>query len=309
MRPVLILGEIRTCMLQNSRELRRTTVADLLNLVEGERVRLAERPVAHAVSPARFTGVDCPLPTASKGRCRGVGTVAARAVVTGGRALQGSTYVRVEAGPAQQRLPWSHYLARPGVVLVIGKFAEHDVAAGFLAETTTKDNIDLGAMTERLVNSVQLAPQLDHSTPLRARRTRFRWAAEVSTTATAPSCDLLVVNDTIRTLRLTVPAAAAEDLLGFCEDLALHDWALTNLLALVERSDLGADDGPALSKLGPAMVTLRHLWMPGAHVAPSLLPLWRGLEHRPGFSRQWLATVDRIRDQLTLHSLAVMRNS
>ena len=304
MRPVLILGETRTCMLQNSRALDRASVTELLNLVEGERVRVADRPVPRAVSPTRFTGVDCPLPTASQARCRGVGTVSARAVVTGGGVLQGSAYARVEAGPVKHRLPWSHYLGRPGVVQAIGRFTAADVATGFLADGRPGASIDLGAVSERLIDSVQRAPQLNHRPPLRARRTRLRWAAEAGD---GPDCRFVLVDDTIRTVRLTVPAESAADLAGFCESLALHDWALTTLLTLVDRSDPGA--ATAFTRLRPAIVHLLHLWMPDAHVAAALLPLWDQLERHGGFSKQWRATRDRIRDLLALHTLGEMRNS
>jgi hypothetical protein len=35
--------------------------------------------------------------------------------------------------------------------------------------------------------------------------------------------------------------------------------------------------------------------------------LWESLEQRPGFTRQWSATVNRIRDQLALHTLSTLR--
>ncbi|HWC83206.1 MAG TPA: SCO2521 family protein [Pseudonocardiaceae bacterium] len=308
---MLILGEIRTCVLQHSRALDRSTVAALLALVEGEPVRRSDRPVPHAVSPTRFTGVDCPLPTQK--RCRGIGTIGARAVVTGGRVLQGSTRVRLERAEADRRLPWAHYLARPGVVQAIGKLTTADAVTGFLAASTPGASIDLGAVADRLVGSVQLSARLDHVTPLRAKRIRLRWSAELTAEAaaegTAPACEFTVVDDTIRTLRLRLPAAAAEDVQGFCENLALHDWALSTLLTLVERSDLDSAGHAAFVRLRPAVDHLLHLWMPGAHVAPALLPLWEGLERQAGFTKQWSVNRDRIRDQLALHTLAAMRNS
>jgi hypothetical protein len=36
--------------------------------------------------------------------------------------------------------------------------------------------------------------------------------------------------------------------------------------------------------------------------------LWDGLEQRSGFTRQWSANVNRIRDQLALHTLSTLRN-
>jgi len=294
-------------MLQNSRPLDRDAVATMLRVVEGERVRLADRPISRAVSPPVFAGVDCPLPTSLKVKCRGVGTVAARAVVVGCRVLQGSAYTRLAPGETDHRLPWSHYLAHPGRVYAIGKYAEDDVATGFLADPAPKATIDLGAVSERLVTSVQLAEELDHVTPLRARRTRMRWVANIDPTVTVPSGEFTIADDAIRTLWLRVPAEAERGVLGFCENLALHDWALTTLLALVERSELGWAGPETLPRLQPAIDHLLHLWMPGAHVASVMLPLWDSLEQRPGFTKQWLVKVDQIRDQLAAQTLAAMR--
>ncbi len=306
-----MLGEIRTCVLQHSASLDSASVATLLALVPGERVRRSERPIAHALSPARLTAVDCPLPTRSRSRCTGVGTVSTHAVVTGGRMLQGSASVRVERGEADHRRQWSHYLARPGVLETIGALAEDDVAAGFLAEHTPSAALDLGAIAEQQISDVQFADQLDHRTPLRARRTRLRWAA-IATDSPAgrahPVAEFTIVDDTVRTLHVLAPAESVDDVLGFCENLALHDWALTTLLTLVERGNLGATDLAAFGRLRPAIDHLLHLWMPGAHVAPSMSVLWESLEQRPGFTRQWSATVNRIRDQLALHTLSTLRN-
>jgi hypothetical protein len=303
---LLILGEVRTGMLQNSGALRRPAVTELLRLIPGERVTLSERPVAHAVSPAQLTGVDCSLPTASHIRCRGVGTVSAHAVVMGGRAVQGCAHVEVRRGGGDRRHAWSHYLGMPGVVETLSGFDDRDVAVGHLMGADP-DCIDLGAITARLMTSVQISPLLDHATPLRAKRTRLRWAA---TTADGerPRAEFTVVDDVIRTLRITVQPGMEEQVAGFCENLALHDWALTTLLTIVERSKLGSPE-MAVDRLRPVVDHLLHLWMPGAHVGSFMLPLWSCLEERPGFTKQWLATVARIRDQLALRTLIALQNS
>jgi hypothetical protein len=46
-----------------------------------------------------------------------------------------------------------------------------------------------------------------------------------------------------------------------------------------------------------------HLWMPAARVKDDLIHIWQALEHRPGLSRQWQATVNRVRDQVALAAL------
>jgi cbb3-type cytochrome oxidase cytochrome c subunit len=79
---------------------------------------------------------------------------------------------------------------------------------------------------------------------------------------------------------------------------------LTTVLRIVDRGDLGSGDGPdILARLRPAVNHLMHVWMPGAHVPDSMMPFWRALERRSGFTRQWDATVARIRDQLAMRML------
>lgn len=307
---MLVVGEIRTCMLQNSSSLPRAVVADLLRILPGEQARTSEHPIAHALSPARITGVDCQLATASGSRCRGVGTVSARAVVSGGRALQGSVHTRIERGRTSIRQPWSHYLGLPGVVQTTGRFAEPDVAAGYLDKAVPKGTLDLGAVGERLISSVQLSPRLDRVVALRTPRTRLRWVAMLgAVTADGPVAEFTIVDDVVRNLTISSPSDDLADVIGFCENLALHDWILSTLLRIVERSMLGSSADEALiDRLKPAMDHLLHLWMPGAHVSRSLLPVWESLESRAGFSRQWAATVTRIRDQIALHTLIGLRS-
>ncbi len=126
-----------------------------------------------------------------------------------------------------------------------------------------------------------------------------------------------LAEDELRTVRLRVPEdIPAADLAGLCEDLALHDWLLTTLVRVLDGIRLGpaapgtwprtAGDGelpPTVRALRPAVDHLLHLWMPRARVSGRLAPLWEALEERPGFTRQWLALVQRVRDQLTLHAI------
>lgn len=305
---MLVLGEIRTCLLQNSGTATRSAVTELLQFSPGERVRASERPLARAVSSELMNGVDCGMPSAKGARVRGVGTVAARGVVTGGRVLQGSVYARLERGEFNRRLPWSHYLASPGMIETTGGFDRIDVVNGFFTEPSPQSNLDLGALSERLIGNVQMSPRLDHVVPFKSRRTRMRWVA--TTKDGSASCvggEFTIADDNLRMFSLVLEEGALQSIIEFCEDLAMHDWVLTTLLQLVERSSLGSTDGPeALVRLRPAMDHLLHLWMPGAHVAQQLQPLWDSLERRPGFTKQWQATVTRIRDQLAIHTLGML---
>jgi len=246
--------------------------------------------------------VDCRLPTGSGTATRCLGTVASRAVLTGGRVLQGSAHTTVVAAGSDHRQPWSHYLSRPGVVERVGRVTPADLTSGFTSTTRRAESLDLAAIANRALDTAQDAEGLDGVQPLRTARTRLRWLAatvdEPLGTGDAP-LSLRIDDDVHRTLVIRVPDGTArfpERIAGFCEDLALHDWLLTVLLRQVERSGLGRDEPvAALRRLRPAIESLLHLWMPAARLDPSLEPLWRKLERRAGFSRQWTATVERLR--------------
>jgi hypothetical protein len=301
---VLVFGEVRTCLLQNSAAANQNDVAALLALAPGERVRTSERPVAHAVSPELVSGVDCRMPAASGARVRGVGTVTGRAVVTGGRVLQGSTFARLERGQSDRRLPWSHYLARPGVIQTIGGLDLADVTSGFFTEPAPRTTVDLGALSDQVIRQVQANIRLDHVSPFKSRRTRLRWIASVGGPTDGA---FTITGEDTRTFRVSCPEVPVRSVVELCEDLAMHDWLLTTVLRIVERSQIGALTGPeVLTRLRPAIDHLLHLWMPGARVATALLPFWESIERRPGFSLQWQATVSRIRDQLAVHTLETL---
>lgn len=301
--PVLACGEVRTCLLQNSQALPSQAAAGLLRLRAGRRVLQSERPGAYALSPDLLTGVDCQLPTASGAKVRAVGTVTSRAALTGGRVLQTDAFCTAAADGPDRRRPWGHYLARPGVVEPFGKLPDRDVAAGCLAGPARPGELDLGAVAEHLLRAVLRNPVLDQAVPFRARVTRLRWVALRAPDGAEPSIEnFTLAQDGLRTVELrlagsTGTAAAAR----LCEDLALHDWLLTTLVRMVERSRLGSVDGRvAVAALRPAVDHLLHLWMPTARVDRLLHPLWEVLEREPGFSRQWQVLVQRIRDQLAL---------
>lgn len=226
-------------------------------------------------------------------------------MIVGGRILQGSVYTRLERGELDRRLPWSHYLARPGVIETIGRFDRHNVVAGFFAGSQAESTLDLGALSELVIGSVQMNSRLDHVPPFKSRRTWLRWA--MRSEGAPASGEFTLVDENLRTLSMTIEGRALPAVVEFCEDLALHDWVLSTLVQLVERSDIGSATGPeSLTRLRPAIDHLLHLWMPGARVDQSLLPLWESLERWPGFTRQWQATVARIRDQLAVQTLGML---
>ncbi|WP_204073913.1 SCO2521 family protein [Planotetraspora phitsanulokensis] len=297
------MGEVHTGLLQNSGEIPESTCRDVLQLLSGERVRVSRRPIVYAVSPDLLTGVDCRLPSASQSRIRGAGTVLSRSSITGGRVVQGSSHTRIERSGSDRRQPWSHYLARPGVVEALGKAKPRDLADGF-AEEPSADGLDLGAISARFMDVVQSSPLLDRRAPFKIARTRLRWVAEPG----EPAIHFTLHSDQMRTVRLVHTGEFTPAVVDLCEDLALHDWLLTALLVIIERARIGGTPGPeAAAKLAPAVDHLLHLWMPSARVDDLLSPYWESLDRRPGFTRQWQSLVDRVRDQLAVHTLAFLR--
>jgi hypothetical protein len=301
---MLFLGEVRTSLLTHSAPVPAGAGERLLSLLAGAPASRSERPIARVVSPARFTGVDCDLGAGSGRAVRSVGTVSSHAVLTGGRALQGSAHVEIVPSPQTRRLPWSHYLAQPGRADVIGRYREPDVAAAFLDRAGAGDRLDLGAIAQHTVNEVYDEAPLDFRAPLKSGETRLRWAATWTAGAGGDAVAFVLRPSEVRTARIETSAADPPAIVALCEDLALHDWLLTTLTAVIERSLRGDRGTPlALLQLRPAVDCLLHLWMPGAHVEDELAAVWDGLERRPGFSRQWLTSVQRIRDFLAVSTL------
>lgn len=297
--PIVVVGEIRTCLVQNQTALPDPLVTQMLRLVPGQPVFSVKRPVPYATSPFRLTGVDCSLATFSRKKARGCGTAWSHATVTGGRILQGSTRACLTPAAAEQRLPWAHYLNHPGVVEITSRAALDDLTEGYLEDLGHNPALDLGSISERTIEHVQSWRRLDHGIPLRARRTRVLWAAVLDGNAEPSARITLERDERVRTVRLTAGRGDLLLAMRFCEDLALHDWLLTTITLALTQADRAAAGGrDPVEMLQPIVDQLFHLWMPGAHVHPIMRSLWEGLERHPGFTHQWQLLVQRIRDKL-----------
>ncbi|RJQ76680.1 hypothetical protein D5S17_17615 [Pseudonocardiaceae bacterium YIM PH 21723] len=303
---MVIIGEVRTSLLHTSLPLPGAAAADLLALRPGTQVRATSRPINRTLSPDTVTGVDCSLPSEPRTRSRGIGTVVTRAIVVGGMVAQASSRAELEWTDYRERKPWKYYSRRPGVIEVSGPVTTDQVLAGFQMPSRQPETLDLGSISQRMINHVQDRPQLDNLTALRTRPTSMRWTA-VGVEDAVPAVRLHIEDATMRTVRVTVPPHLLEEAVGFCEDLALHDWLYTTLghvIAQAER-DMARDADP-MKGLRAGLSLLVRLWMPGAHVSPELRPLWQGLEAVPGFSEPWQRQVDWIRDQVFMRSLAAV---
>ncbi|MGH3727299.1 MAG: SCO2521 family protein [Micromonosporaceae bacterium] len=304
---MFVLGEVHTGLLQHSHALPDRDVARLLSLVAGERVRQSSRPISFSMSPEILSGLDCDMTTASGSAVRVVGTAVCRAAVLGGHILQGSSFTWLSERWDQQRQPWAHYLAQPGVLQAIGKTETSLLASGYLEAGPTASRLDLGAISGRTVDTVQRTDMLDRQAPFRVVRTRLRWTARLydDENAAASSVEFTLVGPQSRTLTLAYPGSDVRHAVQLCEAAAFHDWLLTTVITLVERARIGGASRPeVVDRLQPVIDYLAHLWMPTARLPPCVAQLWRRLEQRPGFSRQWHNLITRVRDQLTLASLA-----
>ncbi|WP_436788071.1 SCO2521 family protein [Yinghuangia sp. YIM S10712] len=308
--PLLLAGEVRTALLMNSAPLTPPGAESLLGLVEGARVRSAERPVPRALSADVVHAVDCPLRTGSGTRMRGVGTLLARARLTGGRVLQASTRATLVAGGARPT-EWARHLERLGTVEASGRATADDLVTGFLGSPNSASPgpaLDPGAACEQLLARVQRSPALDHRPAFRARRTRLRWSAAFGGDDRTGGVYTLA-DATVRTLQVRLPTGwftDAAEVAALCEDLALHDWLLTVVADLAERACVGPANPASLRRLRPAVDHLLHVWMPGMDVPSALLAVWDDLEAGPGFTRQWRSCVDRIRDHMAMNTLELL---
>ena len=301
----MLIGEVNTGLLQHSTSLPMAAAERLLSLVEGADVLSSQRPAPYAVSPDIPVGVDCSLPSASGRRVRGVGAVLSRALLSGGRVVQGSATATIERSTAGRRLAWSHYIARAGHLEALGRPDWADVTDGFLRPRPAPggadaDALDLGGIVNRLVDRVQSLDLVDRRAPLRTKRTHLRWAVTIDERfATAGSARFTVESDGLRTMRMQLGEQDATFAQSLCEDLALHDWLLTEVTRRMEAAvSRGGPVTERVATLRPFVEHLLHLWMPGARVAPEVVGVWEVFERRPGFTRQWNASVEWIRDQL-----------
>jgi hypothetical protein len=309
----ILLGEVHTELLQHSTALSQAEVKRLLAVTPGDLVTTFERPVEYACSPSVLVGLDCDLVDANGTvNASVVGTSNARASITGGHVLQTSTSLRIQGDSNGQRRPWSHYLSRPGMVHITGHRTDADLIAVEQAFTHRPDgakSIDLASVSSALVDQVQESQPtvLDLQPPVRVGRTQLRWSARVGRST---SIHFSLEDASLRTLRITVRERDLDIIAAFCEDVALHDWLLTCLLQIIDRTRTSVDD-PRLTanRLRPVLDHLVHLWMPSARHTDRVVPYWESLDQTTGFSRQWAVSSGRVRDRFSAAAAALINPS
>ncbi|MGY0501149.1 SCO2521 family protein [Nocardia sp. FBN12] len=299
--PLVVLGEIHTCLLPHSVTLDGQATEELLSTVAGATVLRRERPGPLPFSPRRATGVDCHLGWGTVTTARAVGTVESTAVVVGGRLSQLSAHTTVVRARQKKRMPWSHYLGQVGVTEVIGDLPDHEFADKALAAAyfapPGPNTLDLASICARHLDELRSSPVLDQRPPLRAPATRLRWTAIIGGTA-GPTVSMRIEDKLSRTLRVTVRQATdLPDALRFCQDVAVHDWLLTVIDAKVSAAERFSD-GRQVAVLAPVFEHLAHLWMPGAQVSAAMRAPWRDLQAAANFSKHWTARVEQMRRRI-----------
>lgn len=307
---VLVVGEVHTGLLRGRDPMSAHEAAVLVDLVAGEPVLRRDRPRSYVRSPERPVGVDCPLGAPAPARqVRGIGTVLQRAAITGGHVVQGTAWTTVTpATGTGGRRPWSHYLARLGVIETLGRIRPAELTDAFAAPGRAPGSLDLGEIAGLASDLVQstVPPGGRARERLRLPRTRLRFVAEEGDSAGSPR--FTVHDDQLRTMRVIVPAGAEPRLLlAFAEDLALHDWLLTSVIGIVEKAAIGAlPRDESLGRLRPAVDYLLHLWLPAGRGGELAGHLWETLERGAAFSRQWALLRDRIRDQFAIGAVTAL---
>lgn len=309
---MLIVGEIHTALLPHSRPLTPEEARAALSLAVGETVVQWARPVPHTASPTLLHGVDCRLPLGPKpdshhteeddrnGSLWAVGSVASRAVLTGGQLLQGSAWASVTLSPQPRRMPWSYYLAKPGTLETIGKFDARRLAEGYLVAENRADRaklLDTAAVARHSIHDVLARPMFDQRPPIKTGSTRLRWAA-VTDPDTGEAVAFRLAGNDRRRLSMTTGPVDPEQVAAAAEDLAVHDWLLTAVAARIALAKIGEDSRHTLRTLRPVVDHLLHLWAAGARTSRDLEFMWDALERRPGLTRQWTTMTERVRSQI-----------
>lgn len=296
----VVLGEVTTALLDQNMPLSREQTETALRLVPGRPVAVREHPRRRAVSPEIVVGVDCALASSASGLVRGIGSVTARAVLTGGHVVQGSARTTVRGGEASKRHGWGYYTAQPGVIEVVDAARPEDLADGFLAaESPASRSLNLGAVSAHVLDRVGGDPTNSRAR-LKTRRTSLRWALRLIGGVASMDVDFRPGPDGAWWIKASANPEEIAAVAEFCEDVALHLWLLRALDTVCERSVRNPD---AMRELTPALNYLGHLWLPEAHVKPGFRRLWQQLEDTAGVEREWTVLLDRVRDRINAPDL------
>ena len=291
----LVLGAVETCLVQNSSALTDEVGRELLTLAPGRPVSRIDYPVKRAVSPQLLEGADCRLRLSGKGRARGIGTVAYRAVLTGGRVLQGSVHAKLIAATVDHRRAWAEYLDQPGVVEIIGKHDPIALEDGYLqvAESASEqvEGLDIAAICNKAVRTVHRSAgeqRLDYRTPLNTTPGLLRWAAVLQQGGRQTVGIRKEAAKNSYSLRLAGGPEDLQTFVRFAEDLALHVW----LLAAVASANDRATRGEAARIVPVFMDELYGLWLPARE--PVLRRLWSAVLDHTAYDDRWEIEINRL---------------
>jgi hypothetical protein len=293
--PAVVLGVVVTNLLNTSEPLPLEAGRQALKLLPGVGADWRSHPVDQVVSPDMFYGVDCGLAT-SRTQPRVVGTVRARALLTGGHMLQGSARVDVVLDASTRRMPWSYYAARTGTVEAVNKADPADLVAGFLSTDPGGGLLDLAGIGAHVMSRLDEVPQVDRQARMHTEAGLLRWAVLVRDDGEFQA-EVVAGPDGGFRVRMTAPLAMLANIVEFCEILALHHWLLA---ALKNAFDRASRSRRPMDELGPALSYLGHMWNPTAYLPAATAWIWEALEHEAQLTWGWQSTLTRVRDKVSL---------
>lgn len=294
--PQLVLGLVSTDLLNVAEPLPLQSARQALELVPGISAMWRKHPVQFVVSPDRFFGVDCKLPTAKGGPPRGIGTVRVRAVLTEGHVLQGSARADVVVGASSRRLPWAHYAAHVGVIETINNADPEALADGFLESGGGGGRLDLTGLASYVMAMLNDVSQTESRARLKTETVRLFWVVHTGEFDT-PQAEVWIGDDGVFRARFTAPFRLVPQIAEFCEILGLHLWLLSALRIAFERASRTLKP---MTEFEPVLSYLGHIWNPKAHLPAETAEMWEALDQAAQLDWEWETMLRRIRDNVSL---------
>jgi hypothetical protein len=294
--PSRIFGVVSTALIQHNDALSLSESAEILRVVprrrdlaRAESVQQILRPVSLAWSPYRVTAID---PAVLGVQDRPIfGTAAGRAVVYGGRIVQGSTWVAVVPTLTAVRFPWADEVALAGTATV-GSPTPRILLA---APPAKPPDLGLTAIADRLLDDVQSSRRLNHVVAFRASGARLYWVATLRNPRRSSTLtDFPAKGESV--LHITAPSdEPPETIIRFCEDVARHQWLLSTLArVLVQTERASLDEARRRQVLKTVSDQLTRLWIPMPHVDRQASEYWTEMADRLRLMQQWETLAARL---------------
>ncbi|ACU72767.1 conserved hypothetical protein [Catenulispora acidiphila DSM 44928] len=297
--PSHLFGVVSTALIQHSGALPLARSAEILRIVPQRvvtrigNVQQTVRPVPLAWSAHRVAGIDSGVLGIPNRAI--LGTAVGRAVVYGGRIVQGSAWVAVVPMSTAGRRPWGEKLAAPGTAVV------DDSTLRVLIDAPLSKPPDLGLtlIADRLVDDVQSSRRLDHVIAFRSAGDRLYW------TAVLRDSELSKIHANLSetrgpVLHFTAPSDEPLDsIVRFCEDVARHKWLISTVALVSDRmARKHLDPAGRREVVQTVFDQLMHLWLPGSYLESRRNGYWTRTMNGIRLTQQWEVQVARLRELL-----------